>query len=118
MYSSAKEFFGSRKERARAIRDNAPAVGKAFATMEMGLMADGAISAKNKELIALGIGLAHHCLPCIRAHVSACLEEGASREEIMEAAGVAVVMAGGPAFIHIPAVVEALDELEAMKAEG
>ncbi len=111
MYGTAEDFFLARKENGRKIRDNAPATAKAFAQMDMSLMAEGALSAKTKELIALGIGLAEHCVPCIRAHVAGCLEEGATREEIMEAAGVAVVMGGGPAYIHIPVVVEALDEL-------
>ena len=112
MYGTAKEFFDARRENARKTRDNAPQVAKAFAQMELALMADGALSAKTKELVALGIAVAEHCVPCIRAHIAAALEEGASRDEILEAAGVAVVMAGGPAYIHIPLVVETLDELQ------
>ncbi|MCC6484821.1 MAG: carboxymuconolactone decarboxylase family protein [Armatimonadetes bacterium] len=94
------------------IRDNAPQAAKGFAQMDQLLMAEGAISAKVKELIALGIAIADHCVPCLRAHVSGCMEEGATREEIIEAAQVAVVMGGGPALIHLPMVIEALDELE------
>ena len=78
----------------------------------MSVMAQGALNAKTKELIALGIAVADHCVPCIRAHTSGCLEEGATRDEIMEAASVAVVMAGGPAYVHLPVVVETLDTLE------
>lgn len=111
MYSTAKEFYDKRKERSMLIRDNAPAAGKAFVQMDQALMAEGAVSAKVKEMIALGIAIADHCVPCIRAHVAGCLEEGATQEEIIEAAQVAVVMGGGPAISHLPLVIEALDEL-------
>ncbi len=111
MYGTAKEFFEARRDNARKTRDNAPQVAKAFAQMELALMADGALSAKTKELVALGIAVAEHCVPASGAH-RRCAGGGASREEILEAAGVAVVMAGGPAYIHIPLVVETLDELK------
>ncbi|MGP0065462.1 MAG: carboxymuconolactone decarboxylase family protein [Isosphaeraceae bacterium] len=55
-----------------------------------------------EELIALGIGLAQRRTPCISLHVQGCLKAGASREQILEAAGLAVVMQGGPAFTHVP----------------
>jgi alkylhydroperoxidase/carboxymuconolactone decarboxylase family protein YurZ len=44
--------------------------------------------------------------------VKKCLDAGATREEILESAGVAVMMGGGPAYTHIPMVIESLDELE------
>ncbi|BCW99340.1 MAG: hypothetical protein KatS3mg024_2167 [Armatimonadota bacterium] len=74
MYGTAKEFFEARRDNARKTRDNAPQVAKAFAQMELALMADGALSAKTKELVALGIAVAEHCVPCIRAHIAAALE--------------------------------------------
>jgi len=38
---------------------------------------------------------------------------GATRKEILEAAGVAVLMGGGPAFTHVAEVIKALDALNA-----
>jgi AhpD family alkylhydroperoxidase len=74
-------------------------------------MKDGALSLKEKELIALGIGVAMHCEPCIRAHTQKCLAAGATKEQILEAAAVAVVMAGGPAYTHVPLVIDTLETL-------
>ena len=74
-------------------------------------MADGAISVLYKELIALGIGVSKQCEPCIVLHVKKCLDAGATREQIIEAASVAVMMGGGPAYTHIPMVIECLDAL-------
>jgi alkylhydroperoxidase/carboxymuconolactone decarboxylase family protein YurZ len=44
--------------------------------------------------------------------VQKCLDAGATRQQILEAASVAVMMGGGPAYTHIPIVVETLDELQ------
>lgn len=76
-------------------------------------MADGALNVLQKELIALGIAIGVQCMPCIRLHVQKCLAAGATREQILEAAGVAVMMGGGPAYTHLPEVIEALDVLQA-----
>lgn len=76
-------------------------------------MKEGELTVKEKELIALAIGLAMRCKPCIYLHTYKCLDVGATREQIIEAAGVAVMMQGGPAYTHIPAVIDALDALEA-----
>ncbi len=67
---------------------------------------------REKELVALGIALAQRCAPCINLHVQGCLKAGASQEQILEAAGVAVLMQGGPAFTHLPEVLHALEHLQ------
>lgn len=77
------------------------------------VMKDGAVPVKQKELIAIAIAVSCYCGPCIKLHVKKCLDAGASREEILEAASVAVMMAGGPAFTHLPEVIDALDANEA-----
>ncbi|MCK4886834.1 MAG: carboxymuconolactone decarboxylase family protein, partial [Planctomycetes bacterium] len=77
------------------------------------IMGEGNLSVKEKELIALAIGVASSCTPCIRLHVQKCKAAGATKEEMIEAASVAVMMAGGPAFTHIPAVIDAIEALEA-----
>lgn len=74
-------------------------------------MAEGTIPVREKELIALGIAVALRCVPCIRLHVQKCLAAGATREQVIEAAGVAVMMGGGPAYTHLPIVLDALDAL-------
>ena len=75
-------------------------------------MGEGALTVQQKELIALGIAIAIQCMPCIRLHVQKCLAAGATREQVIEAASVAVMMAGGPGYTHIPEVLDALDELQ------
>ena len=83
-----------------------------FAGLFNKTMTEGVLSVKEKELVAIGIAVAKQCEPCIILHVQKCLDAGATREEILEAVGVAVMMSGGPGYTHIPVVIDAIDVLE------
>jgi AhpD family alkylhydroperoxidase len=115
MTTNASVFYGSWSDRMNAAKSRAPEAGKAFGPFFQGLMKDGGeggLAVKHKELIALGIGVAVRCESCIYAHVEKCLKAGATPKEVMDAAGVAVMMGGGPAYTYLPIVAEALDHLE------
>lgn len=56
---------------------------------------DSALSAKMKELIALGISVAVRCEPCMRYHVEKAMEQGATKDEAFEAMQVGYEMAVG-----------------------
>jgi AhpD family alkylhydroperoxidase len=73
----------------------------------------GTLSTKTKELISLAIGVVSRCDGCVAFQTYDALEAGASREEIMDALGVAVLMGGGPAMIYATHVVEALNQVGA-----
>ena len=79
------------------------------------LMADvlkeGVLSTKQKELIALGIAIAATCDYCIAIHVKKCFEAGATKEEIAETCGVAIMMGGGPALTYSAFAAKAIEEL-------
>jgi AhpD family alkylhydroperoxidase len=81
-------------------------------------MKEGSLSVKQKELIALGIAVAVHCAPCIDSHVEKCLKAGATDGEIMEAAGVGVLVGGGPAYMYSALVSAALDRMGRAAVEG
>lgn len=113
----ASAFYSEWPGTMGAVKQAAPDLGRAFAPFFQTLMKEGALSVKHKELIALGIGVAMRCEPCIYAHVEKCLKHGATAEEIMESAGVAVMMGGGPAYTYTPVVAAALRHFEASSAE-
>jgi AhpD family alkylhydroperoxidase len=69
------------------------------------------LSAKTKELMAIAISVTQQCEWCVAFHVNNALEEGATEEEIMEAAWVSVLMGGGPALMHAGLVLEALEDM-------
>ena len=124
MLHDATAFYTSWPATMNATKARAPEIGKAFSGMFQALMKDGeeggqgGLSVKYKELIALGIGVASRCEPCIYAHVEKCLKSGASSKEIMEAAGVAVMMGGGPVYTYTPVVAAALDHFERAAASA
>lgn len=81
---------------ARELRKEVPEVFAAFSELAKVAMKDGALSEKQKELIALAIGVAVHCDGCIAYHTRSLVRLGASRAEVGEALGVAIQMGGGP----------------------
>jgi AhpD family alkylhydroperoxidase len=103
---------------ATAMKTLAPELGRTFGAYFQGLMKEGALPVKQKELIALGIAVAVHCEPCIEAHVKKCLGAGATPAEMMEAAGVGVMMGGGPAYTHAPLVAAAIERLQVASGNG
>lgn len=96
-----------------AFGKESPKVMAAFNRMDGAAYAAGQLTTKHKELIALGIAVATVCSYCISFHVQRCIEAGATREEILEAAGVGVAFGGSPALAHVGAVLmPALDEFD------
>jgi AhpD family alkylhydroperoxidase len=111
MATKAKEYYENNAAAMRPVRSMMPDLVKGFAALHQAAFKPGVLSVAQKELVALAIGLAVRCESCIYAHVDAALRAGASREQILEAAGVAVLMQGGPSYTYLPRVTEALDAL-------
>ena len=87
-----------------------PDIAQGFVSLKERVMQDGKIKAKEKELIALGIAVGLRCAPCIYAHISSALSLGATPDEIIEAASVAILMAGGPGMAHVIEVLKCIEE--------
>jgi AhpD family alkylhydroperoxidase len=96
-------------ERVNAMASEIPEIMKAFFGFHSEVVKDGALSAKMKELIMVGISVAIRCEHCITKHVSEAVRLGATRKEVLEAVGAAILMAGGPAVAYGSTV--ALDTL-------
>lgn len=92
------------------LRKSVPSVMKGFGDMGKAAMADGALDAKTKELIALAIGVAVRCDGCIGFHAKALVRLGATVAEVHETLGVAVYMGGGPSAMYAASAVEAINE--------
>ncbi len=64
------------------------------------VFADGALTEREKALIALGVAHGVQCPYCIDAYTQACLEKGSSVEEMTEAVHVACAIRGGASLVH------------------
>jgi AhpD family alkylhydroperoxidase len=74
----------------REVRAGIPEVMKGFSMTAQAALKANALDTKTKELLALGIGVATRCDPCIAFHAEAAVKQGASREEILETIGIAI----------------------------
>lgn len=61
---------------------------------------DGALTAREKSLIALAVAHAVQCPYCIDAYSNDTLQKGVSEEEMMEAVHVAAAIRGGASLVH------------------
>jgi AhpD family alkylhydroperoxidase len=83
-----------------------------FGQLARASMAEGALSAKHKELLALAIGITQHCSGCIAFHVKALHKLQCTRKELEEMLTVCVYMGGGPALMYVAEVLKAWDALQ------
>jgi AhpD family alkylhydroperoxidase len=97
----------------RNLRGGAPDVMKAFSAMAQAATAAKALDGKTKELIALGIAVAIRCDDCIAFHVKAAVEQGASKDEVLETLGMAVYMGAGPSVMYATHALEAFGQFGA-----
>ena len=61
---------------------------------------EGALSEREKALIALAVSHAVQCPYCIDAYTGTSLEKGASLEQMTEAVHVAAAIRGGASLVH------------------
>jgi len=99
-YHSGYEGLGA------VIPDTTSAFGKLVSVAT----ADGALSLKTKELIAFAIAIAVRCDGCLAHHAQAVLKAGATRNEVAEMIGVAILMGGGPSTVYGVEALRAYDE--------
>ena len=78
----------------------APDVMKAFWAFDKAAVAKGAIPAKYKELIAVGVALTTQCAYCIDIHAGNARKAGATEAELAEAAMVTAALRAGAAVTH------------------
>ena len=105
------------RELAEQRRALAPAVEDAFRAFSKAAFADGALSSKTKELIAVAVAHVTQCPYCIRGHTTLALRKGATEQELMEAIWVAAEMRAGGAYAHSNIALDVMNQVRA-KAGG
>jgi AhpD family alkylhydroperoxidase len=107
------EHTKERSAQLRNLRSSAPEVMKAFSALAHSALAPKALDCKTKELIALAIAVAIHCDDCVGFHVKAALEQGASRDEVVETLGMAIYMGAGPSVMYANHALDAFEQFSA-----
>ena len=82
------------------IGEEAPELGRKFFEWYTAVFADGALSQREKSLIALAVAHAVQCPYCIDAYSRDCLEKGSNLEQMTEAVHVAAAIRGGASLVH------------------
>ena len=82
------------------IGKNAPELWDKFSQWYGAVFAEGALSAREKSLIALAVAHAIQCPYCIDEYAQDCLEKGSNLEQMTEAVHVASAIRGGASLIH------------------
>ncbi len=82
---------------------------EAFLAMEATTYADGALSRRHKELIAVGIAVAGGCESSMQRHIEQAVRAGAIGQEILEAIEVGIEMGGDPATVSARFALEAMN---------
>lgn len=81
------------------LKELAPGAFEVLLQQNQLVMAEGALSTRVKELIAVALSISTRCEPCLRVHVRRAREAGTTPEEVAETIAVATLMEGGPAYI-------------------
>jgi AhpD family alkylhydroperoxidase len=95
---------------ARDLSSAQPAVMKAFWGLHKEAVAAGALDTKTKELMALAISVATNCDDCVAHHTYDALKAGATKEEIADTLGVAILMGGGKSVVYASHAIEAVGQ--------
>ncbi|MCB0686453.1 MAG: carboxymuconolactone decarboxylase family protein [Saprospiraceae bacterium] len=111
-----KKVYDHQVRLMKELQDLIPETISGFEKMQRNHSMDSALSAKTKELIALGISISTQCEGCMITHLHHALDVGATRNEILEVLAVATMMGGAPALTMCGIALEAIDQYKTGKS--
>lgn len=101
-----------------SLKDQYPSEINAFLGFMGKAEGNPALGKTQKELINVALSVAAQCQWCIALHVKAAVAAGASRDEIMSAGFMAVLMHGGPALMYLVSLTEAIQDFLPEETHG
>jgi len=84
---------------------------KKFFALDNKAYLNGALSAKNKELMGLVASMVLRCNDCILYHLDRCVQEGTTLQEFYETFNIALIVGGSIVIPHLRYAIEQLDDL-------
>jgi len=110
---NARERLNNFQKGVGVLAQENPASTQALMGFIGAALTPGALTLREKELVAIGISLYTGCEDCIAVHTYKALEAGCKRQEILESASVAMMLGGGPILgASASLLVAALDEFK------
>ena len=110
--SDFAEFRRRRDEQNRKVSELEHLGVKRFFKLDTNAYNDGALSGDVKELLGLVASAVLRCNDCIDYHLDQCAKAGWSRDEIVDALNIALVVGGSIVIPHFRHAVETLESLE------
>lgn len=95
-----------------SMGEEAPELWDLFMAYYGKVFQDGALTAREKALIALAVAGAVECPYCIDSYTQSCLEKGVTEEQMTEAFHVANAIRGGATLVHDVQMKNVVDSLE------
>lgn len=86
-----------------------PEIVRAYAGLSAANAKSKHMDAKTRELIALAVAVTLRCDGCINAHTDAAIKAGATKEEVVDALGVAIMVNAGAAMVYSARTMDAYD---------
>ena len=106
-----EEYVNFRKEMNEKILTKGTTNTKRFFSLDSAVYKDGALSAKQKELLGLSASLVLRCEGCINYHIDQCVKLGVTDEELFETFDIALIVGGSIVIPHLRQAVAFLEEL-------
>ena len=109
------EEFNSYRERMNDVilKDNNKILKRIF-NLDTNAFAPGALDVKTKELLGLVASTVLRCDDCVKYHLETSYKEGITKEEVVEALGIATLVGGTIVIPHLRKAYEFWDELESI----
>jgi len=107
-----EEFNAYRsKMNEKLLNDNNKIIKRIF-NLDTNAFAEGALPKKTKELLGLGNSMVLRCDDCVRYHLEACYKLGISKEEVVEALSISLLIGGTIVIPHLRRAYEFWEALE------
>lgn len=115
MADLVKEFNDYRsKMNEKLLADNNLVIKRIF-NLDTNAYAEGALDVKTKELLGLVASAVLRCDDCIKYHLETSYKHGVTKEEMMEAMGIATLVGGTIVIPHLRRAYEFWETLEENK---
>ena len=111
------ELYDHLEKQITNLGNELPGQMSGFARLHRKAVEDGVLTGKTKELIALAISITIRCEGCIAYHTNDAIKAGATRPEMMEAIGVAILMGGAPASVYATYAMDTIEQFTKKQEE-